>query len=85
MKFKEVVNTINSKWHYIYMELFYENISVGVNISFYDLKINGLIAVKCAANKLYEVFNLIDNSITFNDCYNYLLNNFLRLYAERYI
>lgn len=80
----KIINSINLELLYIRVNIVFSDVAIGINIPFYNLKNNGIDIIKFVAEKLMETSVIVDHSFTYDELYNLLLNNFLKLFAERY-
>lgn len=81
----KIINTINLELLYIKVSIVFSDDVMTINIPLYDLKNCGIGAVKFAAERLAEISMIDNHSFTQDELYNLLLNNFLKLFAERYV
>lgn len=81
----KIINTINLELLYIKVNIIFPTDVMSVSIPLHSLKNAGINAIKFAAERLEEVSMISKHSFTRDELYNLLLNNFLKLYAERYV
>lgn len=81
----KIVNTINLELLYIKVSIVFSDDAMNINIPLYTLKNYGIGAIDFAAKKLMKASVIANHSFTCNELYNLLLNNFLKLFVERYV
>lgn len=81
----KIINTINLELSYIKVSIVFPDDAMNVNISLHSLKNYGIVAIDFATKKLMKASVIANHSFTYNELYNLLLNNFLKLFAERYV
>lgn len=81
----KIINIINAELLHIRVNIVFSTDVISVPILLNDLKNYGIAAIKYAAERLAEASIINKHSFTEDELYNLLLNNFLKLYAERYI
>ena len=81
----KIINIINTELLHIRVNIVFSTDVISVRILLNDLKNYGIAAIKFAAKRLAEASIINNHSFTEDELYNLLLNNFLKLYAERYI
>lgn len=81
----KIINNINLELLCIKVSIVFSDDVITVNIPLYSLKHYGIGAIDFAAKKLMEASVISNHSFSQGELYDLLLNNFLKLFAERYV